>query len=209
MYRLSAKKHVNMVKLTQYFQLIIIIIVLLLYSKSRSLRDWFTSRQSRVRFLKCLTLPRSRSPNVSPRLGLEIKVSTTSLVVVGWTSPCIHQYGQCSQKYELGTVTRSTKAIQGVTKSTTVTSVFVSKAVIQILWSNRSFGVTLDQKLSFDQHVNNTCKSCYHHSWPCDISVSHWPMNTHDRSLQCDWFPAWRLSLRYSHWNVTVELYQE
>jgi len=27
----------------------------------------------------------------------------------------------------------------------------------------RSLGVTLDRKLSFNQHVNNTCRSCYHH----------------------------------------------
>jgi len=51
-----------------------------------------------------------------------------------------------------------------------VTSVLVSKAIIKPVLSIRSFGVTLDRKLSFDQHVNNTCRSCY---MPCDISVSH------------------------------------
>jgi len=53
----------------------------------------------------------------------------------------------------------------------TVTSVFVSKAVIQpescltALESPLTFQswVTLDRNPSFDQHVNNTCKSCYHH----------------------------------------------
>jgi len=44
-----------------------------------------------------------------------------------------------------------------------VTSVLVLKVVIQPVSSIRSLGVTLDQKLSFDQHVNNTCKSCYYH----------------------------------------------
>ena len=44
-----------------------------------------------------------------------------------------------------------------------ITSVLVSKAVIQDVSSIRSLGVTLDRKLSFDQHVNNTCRSCYHH----------------------------------------------
>lgn len=44
-----------------------------------------------------------------------------------------------------------------------VTPVLVSKAVIQPVSSIRSLGITHDRKLSFDQHVNNTCKSCYHH----------------------------------------------
>ena len=44
-----------------------------------------------------------------------------------------------------------------------VTFVLVSKAVIQPVSSIRSLGVTLDRKLSFDQHVNNTCRLCYHH----------------------------------------------
>ena len=39
----------------------------------------------------------------------------------------------------------------------------MSKAVIQPESSIRSLGVTLDRKLSFDQHVNNTCRLCYHH----------------------------------------------
>ena len=54
-------------------------------------------------------------------------------------------------------------ATRGRDKIDDVTSVLVSKAVIQPVSSIRSLGVTLDRKLSFDQHVNNTCKSCYHH----------------------------------------------
>jgi hypothetical protein len=41
-----------------------------------------------------------------------------------------------------------------------VTSVVVS---IHPVSSIRSLGVTLYRKLSFDQHVKDTCRSCYHH----------------------------------------------
>ena len=54
-------------------------------------------------------------------------------------------------------------ATRGRDKVDDVTSVQVSNAVIQPVSSIRSLGVTLDRKLSFDQHVNNTCRSCYHH----------------------------------------------
>jgi len=50
-------------------------------------------------------------------------------------------------------------ATRGRDKVDDVTSFLVSKAVSSI----RSLGVTLDRKLLFDQHFNNTCKSCYHH----------------------------------------------
>jgi len=40
----------------------------------------------------------------------------------------------------------------------------MSNAIIQPVSSIRSLGVTLNRKLSFNQHMNNnTCKSCYHH----------------------------------------------
>ena len=39
----------------------------------------------------------------------------------------------------------------------------MSNAIIQPVSSIRSLGVTLDRKLSFDQHVNNTGGLCYHH----------------------------------------------
>lgn len=52
---------------------------------------------------------------------------------------------------------------RGRDKVDDVTSVVVSNAVIQPVSSIRSLGVTLDRKRSFDQHVNNTCRSCYHH----------------------------------------------
>ena len=39
----------------------------------------------------------------------------------------------------------------------------VSGAVIQPAPTVKSLGVTLDTHLSFDQHVDNVCKSCYYH----------------------------------------------
>jgi len=42
-------------------------------------------------------------------------------------------------------------------------SVVVSNAIIQPVSRIRSLGVTIDRKLYFDQHVNNTSRSCYHH----------------------------------------------
>ena len=54
-------------------------------------------------------------------------------------------------------------ATRGREKVDDVTSVLVSKAVIQPVSSIKSLGVTLDRKLSFDEHVNNICRSCYHH----------------------------------------------
>jgi len=39
----------------------------------------------------------------------------------------------------------------------------VSNAVIPLVPTVRSLGVTIDQKLSFDQHVTNICKSCYYY----------------------------------------------
>ena len=44
-----------------------------------------------------------------------------------------------------------------------ITSVLVSNAVIQPVSSIRSLGVTVDRTLSFDRHLDNTCRSCYHH----------------------------------------------
>jgi len=40
-----------------------------------------------------------------------------------------------------------------------VSSVVVSNSIIPTVSSILSLGVTLDGKLSFDQHVNNTCRS--------------------------------------------------
>ena len=54
-------------------------------------------------------------------------------------------------------------ATRGRDKVEEVNSVVVSNAIIQPASSIRSLGVTLDRKLSFDQHVKNTCRSCYHH----------------------------------------------
>ena len=54
-------------------------------------------------------------------------------------------------------------ATRGRAKVDDVTSVVVSNAIIQLVSSTRSRGVTLDRKLSFDDHVNNTCRSCYYH----------------------------------------------
>jgi hypothetical protein len=39
----------------------------------------------------------------------------------------------------------------------------VSNAVIPLVPTVRSLGVIIDQKLSFDQHVTNICKSCYYY----------------------------------------------
>ena len=44
-----------------------------------------------------------------------------------------------------------------------IASVNVSGAVIQPAPTVKSLGVTLDTHLSFDQHVDNVCKSCYYH----------------------------------------------
>jgi hypothetical protein len=54
-------------------------------------------------------------------------------------------------------------ATRGRNRVDDVATIRVSNAVIPPLESIRSLGVTLDRKLSFDQHVTNTCKSCYHH----------------------------------------------
>ena len=54
-------------------------------------------------------------------------------------------------------------AVRGRDKVDDVPSVGLSNAIIQPASSIRSLGVTLDRKLSFDQHVNNTFRSCYHH----------------------------------------------
>jgi hypothetical protein len=50
-------------------------------------------------------------------------------------------------------------ATRGRDKVDDVTAVLVSSCIEYI----RSLGVSLDRTLSFDQHVNNTCRSCYHH----------------------------------------------
>jgi len=44
-----------------------------------------------------------------------------------------------------------------------ITSIVVSNDIIEPVSNIQSLGVTLDWKPSFDQHVNNTCRSCYHH----------------------------------------------
>jgi len=52
-------------------------------------------------------------------------------------------------------------ATRGRDKVDDVTSVVVSNAIIQPVLGIRSLGLTLDRKLSFDQHMKNTCRSCY------------------------------------------------
>ena len=54
-------------------------------------------------------------------------------------------------------------ATRGRDKVDDVTSVVVLYAIVQPVSTIRSLGVTLDWKLSLDQHVNNTCRSCHHH----------------------------------------------
>ena len=44
-----------------------------------------------------------------------------------------------------------------------VAAIRVSNAVIPPVSTVRSLGVTLDKKLTFDQHVTDICRSCYHH----------------------------------------------
>ena len=43
-------------------------------------------------------------------------------------------------------------------------TISISGAVIQSSPAVKSLGVTLDQQLTFDQHVNNVCKACYFHT---------------------------------------------
>lgn len=54
-------------------------------------------------------------------------------------------------------------ATRGRDRVEDVAAVHVSNAVIPPVSTVRSLGVTLDKKLSFDQHVTNTCKSCYYY----------------------------------------------
>ena len=44
-----------------------------------------------------------------------------------------------------------------------VASVCVSGVTVQTAETIKSLGVIIDRRLSFDQHVNNVCKSCYFH----------------------------------------------
>ena len=53
-------------------------------------------------------------------------------------------------------------ATRGRDKVDDVLSEVVSNAIIQPASSIRSLGVTVDRKLSFHQHVKNTCRLCYH-----------------------------------------------
>ena len=54
-------------------------------------------------------------------------------------------------------------ATRGRDRVDDVAAIRVSNAVIAPVSTVRSLGVTLDKKLSFDQHVTNTCRSCYYH----------------------------------------------
>jgi len=42
-------------------------------------------------------------------------------------------------------------------------SLSVSGNPVQLASSVKSLGVTLDQHVSLDQHINNVCKACYYH----------------------------------------------
>jgi hypothetical protein len=42
-------------------------------------------------------------------------------------------------------------------------TISISGATIQPSSAIKSLGVTLDQQLTFDQHVNSVCKACYFH----------------------------------------------
>ena len=77
-------------------------------------------------------------------------------------------------------------ATRGRNEVDDVTSVVMSIAIVQPVPSIRSVGVTLDRKLSFDQHVNNTCsRAIITTSGQCGISGRR----CQDCRLQCDWFP--------------------
>ncbi len=54
-------------------------------------------------------------------------------------------------------------AARGRNRVEDVGTIRVSSASIPPVSTVRSLGVTLDKKLTFDQHVTNTCRSCYYH----------------------------------------------
>jgi hypothetical protein len=54
-------------------------------------------------------------------------------------------------------------AARGQNRVEDVAAIRVSSAIIPPVLTIRSLGVTLDKKLTFDQHVTNTCRSCYYH----------------------------------------------
>jgi len=58
------------------------------------------------------------------------------------------------------------KGIQFSTRRSTVNklqSLSVSGTPVQLASSVKSLGVTLDQHLLLNQHINNVCKVCYYH----------------------------------------------
>jgi Reverse transcriptase (RNA-dependent DNA polymerase)/Endonuclease-reverse transcriptase len=54
-------------------------------------------------------------------------------------------------------------AARGRDRVDDVATLRISAAVIHPSTTTKSLGVTLDGKLSFDQHVTTVCRSCYHH----------------------------------------------
>jgi len=71
-----------------------------------------------------------------------------------------------------------------------------------------AFEVTLDRKLSFDQHVNNTCRPP-HPGIVTYLVVAAWS-SCHDRRLQRDFFPPWllqRFPLYVDYWTTGQSAY--